>query len=138
MDRAVIAAMVDLIDGRFDRNIADRFAALPRRPDASATCTRVLSSLPMDIEGYRVADAVMRAALAQDPSAVIAEEPNSQDDGGLTLVGGPWSAAEDAAIDAMTAYAWPDLVTPEERELLVDRWEAVLGPLRPLQPPPIG
>lgn len=122
--------MVDLIERRFDRDIADRFAAQPARPQAPQIRDRILRSVPFAIEGYRVAGAVMGAARARDPSAVITEEPNGQDDGGLTLQGGPWDAAEAAAIDAMTAYAWPDLVTPEERKMLVDRWEAVLGPLR--------
>ena len=130
MNRAAVYAMVTIIEQRFDRALADRFADMPRQHGAAnALRTRVLTAQPFDRDGYRVDDTNWRAAWDRDRAAVMGDGPGDEDGPEYTLAGGPWEAAEAAALDAMTAYVWPDAVTANERAILVDRWEEVFGPL---------
>ena len=136
MNRSVIPEIVEIIERRFDRATADRFSALPRNDArANAIRTRVLVSQPseplLSVPQYsNVDNAVWMVVTERDPGARIFEPPDDKDDGGWTLSGGPWEAAQAAAADAAIAYVWPELLTPDERQIMVDRWEAVFGPPR--------
>ena len=92
---------------------------------------RAARSLPTVPPGWvGLGDTTGRVVGERDPGSVIVELPDATDEGGVTL-GGPWPAVIRAVMNAALGYACPELLTPGERRIMVDRWEAVFGPLRP-------
>ncbi len=135
MDRRAITEIVATIRERLDRPTAELLADPAIDPRVVAIYSRAMSHIPFEPvsatgepHDIQVASAVWDSVKRHDPAAIIIEPPDGHDSGGPTLSGTCWGGALLAASSAAVAYAYPELLSSDERPMLARRWEDVFGP----------